>query len=99
MVRKRIEDFRAGTSRSCSRRFLAHFTNSLRWGDHVWLLRHLHCRDQASGMRARDPVSCPWHRGPIAIQQLLQCRVQHLIIWWYQPDEGASEALLRGLVR
>src|SRR5215467_12043809 len=38
---------------TCSRRFLAHFTNSLRCGDHVWLQRHLPRRGQASGMRAR----------------------------------------------
>ena len=36
---------------------MAHFTNSLRCGDHVWLRRHLHRRGQASGMRARDPDS------------------------------------------
>jgi hypothetical protein len=34
---------------------MAHFANSLRRGNHVWLLRHLHRRGHASGMRARDP--------------------------------------------
>jgi len=35
---------------------MAHFSNSLRCGDHVWLQTHLHRRGQASGMRARDPL-------------------------------------------
>ena len=35
---------------------LAHFTNSLRCGDHVWLLGHLHRRGEASGMLLVTPL-------------------------------------------
>jgi len=44
---------------------MAHFTNSLRCGDHVWLLGHLHHRGQASRMRARDPITVIAGGGPL----------------------------------
>jgi hypothetical protein len=54
---------------TCSRPLLAHFTKSLRCGDHVWLQRHLHRRGQASGMRARDPQQTTRLRRSISLNR------------------------------
>ena len=82
---------RSPTQRSALRRtagpyMLAHFTNSLRCGDHVWLQWHFHRRGQASGMRARDPGADIARHGTLRCSNVLACPSDILAPAWIEGD-------------